>query len=58
VGELATAGYVTRRRIGRRNRYKVRAELPLPDARDRRVGDLLAILTAPPATVDGVQAGS
>jgi DNA-binding MarR family transcriptional regulator len=47
VGELVEAGYVTRRRVGRRNRYTVRAELPVPDqlARDRRVGDLLAILT-------------
>jgi DNA-binding Lrp family transcriptional regulator len=48
VGELADAGYVTRRRVGRRNHYTVREDLPLPDtvARNRRVGDLLAILTA------------
>jgi hypothetical protein len=47
VGELVEAGYVTRQRVGRRNRYTVRAELPVPDpfARERRVGDLLAILT-------------
>lgn len=47
VGELADAGYVSRRRVGRRNRYAVRSDLPLPDpfARDRRVGDLLAVLT-------------
>ena len=47
VGELADAGYVTRQRVGRRNRYTVRSHLPMPDplARDRRVGDLLAILT-------------
>jgi len=46
VGELAEAGYVSRRRVGRRNYYTVRSELPLPDAleRDRRVGDLLAVL--------------
>jgi DNA-binding transcriptional ArsR family regulator len=46
VGELVDAGYVTRRRVGRRNRYTVRAELPVPDplARERRVGDLLAVL--------------
>jgi hypothetical protein len=46
VGELVEAGYVTRRRVGRRNRYTVRADLPVPDplARERRVGDLLAIL--------------
>jgi hypothetical protein len=48
VGELADAGYVTRRRVGRRNWYTIRPELPVPDgvARNRRVGDLLAILTA------------
>jgi DNA-binding Lrp family transcriptional regulator len=53
VGELVEAGYVTRRRVGRRNRYAVRADLPVPDAlaRDRRVGDLLAILT--PAGITG-----
>jgi DNA-binding MarR family transcriptional regulator len=47
VGELADAGYVSRRRVGRRNHYTVRPELPLPDsvARDRRVGDLLSVLT-------------
>jgi hypothetical protein len=47
VGELVEAGYVTRRRVGRRNHYTVRTDLPVPDplARERRVGDLLAILT-------------
>ena len=47
VGELVEAGYVTRRRVGRRNRYTVRADLPVPDplARERPLGDLLAVLT-------------
>jgi DNA-binding MarR family transcriptional regulator len=47
VGELADAGYVSRQRVGRRNRYAIRSDLPVPDslARDRRVGDLLAVLT-------------
>jgi DNA-binding Lrp family transcriptional regulator len=58
VGELAADGYVTRRRVGRRNHYTVRGELPLPDVRDRRVGDLLGVLTAPPDSLDSVQAGS
>jgi DNA-binding Lrp family transcriptional regulator len=46
VGELEDAGYVTRRRVGRRSRYTIRGELALPDptARHQRVGDLLAIL--------------
>jgi DNA-binding IclR family transcriptional regulator len=47
VGELADAGYVSRQRIGRRNRYAIRPDLPVPDslARDRRVGELIAVLT-------------
>jgi DNA-binding IclR family transcriptional regulator len=47
VGELVDAGYVSRERTGRRNRYAIRSDLPLPDlvARNRRVGDLLAVLT-------------
>ena len=48
VGELVDAGYVTRRRDGRRNRYTVNPRLRLPDplARERRVGDLLQVLAA------------
>jgi Winged helix-turn-helix DNA-binding len=46
VTELADAGYITRERVGRRNRYTVQNELPLPDrvARVNRVGDLLSVL--------------
>jgi hypothetical protein len=46
VDELATAGYITRTRNGRRNRYTVQADLPLPDrlADGQKVGDLLAVL--------------
>jgi hypothetical protein len=46
VDELSTAGYISRRRNGRRNNYTVQSHLPLPDplARDQKVGDLLAIL--------------
>jgi hypothetical protein len=46
VDELATAGYVSRERTGRRNHYTIQPDLPLPDplARSQRVGDLLAIL--------------
>ncbi len=48
VVELADAGYITRQRNGRRNRYTINAHLPLPDtiAREQNVGQLLAILTA------------
>jgi DNA-binding IclR family transcriptional regulator len=47
VGELADAGYLSRERHGRRNRYTIHANLTLPDpvARRQRVGDLLAVLT-------------
>ena len=46
VSELADAGYISRERHGRRNRYSVQAHLPLPDpvAREQSIGDLLAIL--------------
>jgi len=46
IGELEEAGYVTRRREGRRNRYTIEPHVPLPDplARDRDVRDLLAIV--------------
>ena len=46
VVELADAGYISRRRNGRRNHYTIKSHLPLPDsvAREHRVGDLLEIL--------------
>ncbi|MSO41972.1 MAG: MarR family transcriptional regulator [Solirubrobacterales bacterium] len=46
VSELVGEGYVLRERQGRRNRYEVRAELPLrhPLAQEREVGDLLTLL--------------
>ena len=47
VAELADAGYMTRRRNGRRT-TKINAHLPLPDpiAREQNVGELLEILAA------------
>jgi DNA-binding Lrp family transcriptional regulator len=49
VGELQDAGYLSRRREGRRNHYTVHYHLALPDplARDQRVSDLLEILAGP-----------
>ena len=48
VAELAAAGYITRRRNGRRNQYTINAHFPLPDpiAHEQNVGELLEILTA------------
>jgi DNA-binding MarR family transcriptional regulator len=45
VGELAMAGYISRERQGRRNRYTIYSHLPLPDplARGRTVSDLLSV---------------
>jgi hypothetical protein len=49
IGDLADAGYLSRERHGRRNRYTINSNLTLPDpvARRQRVGDLLAVLTEP-----------
>jgi hypothetical protein len=57
VGELTAAGYISRERLGRRNRYTINSHLPLPDplARGQRVGHLLAVLAgqgSPAARVD------
>jgi DNA-binding IclR family transcriptional regulator len=48
VSELADAGYLTRERQGRRNRYTINAHLQLPDPIARRgsVAELLAVLAA------------
>jgi predicted transcriptional regulator len=49
VRELDDAGYLARERDGRRNRYTISQNLPLPDpvARNQKIGDLLKILSAP-----------
>ena len=46
VGDLAEAGYITRRRNGRRNHYSINARRPLHDpiARAHNVGQLLTII--------------
>jgi predicted transcriptional regulator len=46
VSELVAAGYLSRQRTGRRNRYTVHRDRPLPDgfARTQPIGELLAIL--------------
>jgi predicted ArsR family transcriptional regulator len=53
VGELADAGYLSRERHGRRNRYTINSTVTLPDpvARRRSVGDLLALVTETAATL-------
>ena len=46
LSELVDEGYVVRERQGRRNRYEVKTELPLPHplAREHEVGYLLDVL--------------
>jgi hypothetical protein len=50
VVELAAAGYISRKRNGRRNHYTIQPHLPLPDplAREQKIGDLLAVLAGQP----------
>jgi DNA-binding IclR family transcriptional regulator len=49
VGELVDAGYLVRKRNGRRNSYTITTHRSLPDplARDRKIGDLLRVLATP-----------
>ena len=51
VVELADAGYISRERNGRRNRYTIKSHLPLPDplAREQRIGDLLEAVAGQPS---------
>jgi DNA-binding MarR family transcriptional regulator len=55
VGDLVDAGYVTRTRVGRRNRYEVHSELPFrhPLEREHQVEALLRALGA----ADGARPG-
>ena len=53
VTDLTEAGYIVKRKDGRRNRYQIQAHLPLPDpaGRERTVGEILALLAgdSPPS---------
>jgi DNA-binding Lrp family transcriptional regulator len=49
LSQLVEDGYVVRERLGRRNVYKVKPELPLrhsltQETEERRIGDLLEVL--------------
>jgi hypothetical protein len=52
VADLTAAGYVSRRRVGRRNHYELHSELPLrhPLQQHHCVGELLAALGAAQAS--------
>jgi DNA-binding MarR family transcriptional regulator len=51
VGDLATAGYVVKEREGRRNRYVIQTDLPLPEGsiNERTIGEILDVFLAPKA---------
>jgi MarR family protein len=46
IADLAGAGYVVKQRDGRRNRYRIEANLPLrePGSREPAIGEVLAVL--------------
>jgi hypothetical protein len=46
VQDLANAGYIVKEKDGRRNRYRIQADLPLPEpsSQERTVGEVLALL--------------
>ena len=46
VGDLVTAGYIVKQRDGRRNRYVIQRNLPLPGpgTPERTIGELLELL--------------
>ena len=54
VTDLTKAGYVTKRKDGRRNRYQIQAQLPLPGLASRHatVGELLSLLTGRPEATE------
>jgi hypothetical protein len=46
VDELVEGGYLLRKRVGRRNHYEIKRDLPLRDPllRDRKLADLMELL--------------
>ena len=54
VNDLEQAGYLSKSREGRRNRYEVHEDLSLrhPQHRHRTVGDLIRFLEGPAASTD------
>ena len=52
VSDLTAAGYVSKRKDGRRNHYQIQAHQPLPEptSRERTIGEFLALLEGPGAS--------
>ena len=59
IADLVEAGYVVKEKNGRRNHYRIQTHLPLPEptARERTVGEVLALLTGGDATEDQSELG-
>jgi hypothetical protein len=57
VSDLAAAGYIVKEKGGRRNRYLVETDLPVPESADRHlaIGDLLALLGGTDAEHPGAE---
>ena len=55
VGDLVDAGYLTREKVGRRNRYGIDPSVPLrhPLERTHGIGDLLAAVAERPGAGEG-----
>jgi DNA-binding IclR family transcriptional regulator len=55
VSDLTEAGYIVKEKGGRRNRYRVEADLPVPESAARRLAivDLLALLGGQDAGLTG-----
>jgi Mn-dependent DtxR family transcriptional regulator len=57
VSDLAVAGYIVKEKGGRRNRYRIETQRPVPESADRRlaIGDLLALLGVQDAGLAGTE---
>ena len=51
ITDLTGAGYISKRKDGRRNHYQIQVHQPLPEptSRERTVGEVLALLAGPAA---------
>lgn len=51
VADLTAAGYLAKLKAGRRNRYQIQANLPLPEpvGRERTLGEVLELLAGRPS---------
>ena len=51
ITDLTGAGYISKRKDGRRNHYQIQVHQPLPEptSRERTVGEVLALLAGPGA---------